>query len=602
MKFYNWHGFLVLGELDLPKGGAVQVQYLKEGRWEPASVLPNLTEESLFAAHNSQDWDWATEYCGLVPERMVRDNRVYWNFTVNFGGIPKGGTARLKITRAASGGRPISIEEVDVQPDYGSTVVLKNWADWSDSPLNTYEGMEPCRQEDPADAPHGWCVANCTFGPPRLTLFGQEEVKPLRYCPGLSGKYDLYVCIKEHALECDIELPGCKVPQTIMIGPRMIPFNKFWKEIYVAQADFTPEDTISIHQCAGSRVNKLHRFGDIFYLKLVPADRPAVPALPFTQRPREIIFYSEPYSLAYTHLLIKPEDAERIADRYLDLGVDKIVCQMGRIGAFVLYPNTVGGRGREGAVSGDDRQSSVGPALMMANMDIMKVFPDACHRRGIKFLANMGVNTPYRGTTLESKFAVEHPQFYHHHSLDFNIPEVVDFAAEHFREMARYDIDGLSVSHTRYPEYMSVQNIVDFHRKIVEKIGLKRRAELEINISFVAGYPEYYQAVEILLQENLVDSIVPSNLMSIVPPIDLEPFYQLTQKYGKTLYGMLDGWSLNYGGFGSGLLVRPNEYAELAERYLAQGATGLYFYQSESILRNVFNRRLVKALKLPPEP
>ena len=81
----------------------------------------------------------------------------------------------------------------------------------------------------------------------------------------------------------------------------------------------------------------------------------------------------------------------------------------------------------------------------------------------------------------------------------------------------------------------------------------------------------------------------------------MEPFYQLTRKFGKTLYAMLDGWSLSHCGWGDRNLVRPWEYAELAERYLSQGATGLYFYQSEGILRNVFNRRFVKALKLPPQ-
>ncbi len=108
MKTYNWHGWLVLDELDLPKGGAIQVHYWSGSRWEPACIFPNLEPETLFDPDKSDGWNEATEYCGLVPERMIRDNRVYWNFTGNFGGIPEGGTARLKVVRAGEGARPLS--------------------------------------------------------------------------------------------------------------------------------------------------------------------------------------------------------------------------------------------------------------------------------------------------------------------------------------------------------------------------------------------------------------------------------------------------------------------------------------------------------------
>jgi hypothetical protein len=260
----------------------------------------------------------------------------------------------------------------------------------------------------------------------------------------------------------------------------------------------------------------------------------------------------------------------------------------------------VGVRAHGGVVHGDDRQSSNGLDLMNQAMDIMEALPAACHRHGVKFLADIGIGSCAPGSATETRFAAEHRQYYRHsHCLDFDEPEVLDFATEHFRELARYDIDGLSVTHTRYPYYLTAKNIIDFHRMLVDKLGPKRRAELEISISFVVGYPDYYEAVETLLRENLVDTIIPGNMMSIYPPVNIKPFVRLARKYGKKIHGLLDAWSRNYSGYGQILLTRPAEYAALADFYLAQGAQGLYFYQSEGILANPFHRQFVKSLKRP---
>ena len=189
MKVLNWHGWIVLDELDLPPGGGIKVEYLSDGgRFEPACMFPNRTEETLFEAHNHQDWNWATEYRGLVPEAMIRDDRVYWNYYVNFAGFPENPNRKLRVTRFAPGGRVLSVTEHEVAIDPGTTVFLNNWREWEGAPVRTYEGMEPNRQSDPAVAKPGWTVANCIFGQPRLTIFGKEEVPPLSYCPELIGK------------------------------------------------------------------------------------------------------------------------------------------------------------------------------------------------------------------------------------------------------------------------------------------------------------------------------------------------------------------------------------------------------------------------------
>jgi hypothetical protein len=594
MKTYNWQGWLVFGDLDIPDGGGVKIEYRRNGRLEPACLFPNLSEEELFAAHNHQDWNWATEYCGLVPEYLIRDNRVYWNYYVNFNGMPESPEQDVVVTRYAEGGRVIDIAEQTVAIDNGKTVFLNNWLEWEGASIHTFENMEPNRTHDPAGAESGWTIANCTFGQPRLTLFGSQKVPPISYCPKVSGRYDLYLCLKEEVLECELELPGEKETVTLLVNPRIIPFNKFWKELYIGQYSFGVQDRIGIRQSMATVYNPACRFGDIFYLKLVPAVRKEE-KVPFASG--EIVFYSEPYSIAYFHSLQNEKMAESLVERYVELGVDKIICQMGRTGSFMLYPSKVVKRGREGFVRGDDQQSSNGVEEMISHMDILKVLPPICRRRGIRFLANIGVNSSRQGSTLEAKFSMEHPEYYHHHLLDFSIPEVMEFAAEQFRELAEYDIDGISVGHTRYPYWQTKKTIVTLHRKIVEKIAWKRRKELEMNIIFPVDNPDYYEALKILLEEDLVDSLIPGRLMSLYPKINVAPYVELASRYGKKVYGTLDGWGLSHTGMNTSLIARPAEMLEQSEAYIAQGADGLYFYQSEQILSNPFLRRFLKSLK-----
>ena len=72
MRLENWHGFVVVRDLDVPPGGAVQVEYRLAGRWVAACVMPNLTEEELQSPCNGQDWNWATQFHGFVHGYQIR--------------------------------------------------------------------------------------------------------------------------------------------------------------------------------------------------------------------------------------------------------------------------------------------------------------------------------------------------------------------------------------------------------------------------------------------------------------------------------------------------------------------------------------------------
>ena len=600
MNITNWRGFAVIGGLDVPPGGAVQVEYRGDGKdWLPASVLPNLTEEEI-QSPASGDWNCATQFQGLVHGYMIRDNQVYWNYFVNFDGVPERRDWQLRVRQCGDGGRVLREDVAPFTIDPGDTVILSNWFEW--------QGVRPevqtvgdWRSSDPADVEPGWYVIRDAFGAPRLSGFGSVDIGAIEYHPHLAGHYDCFVGFREGFLECILDLPGRPVPTTLYLHPRNMP-SRLTKEIFVGNCEFRPDDPVRIRRRPNAPTNKLRRFGDMLYLKFVPAAPRPVKAPAFVPPGKETVFYAEPYSMCYSHYCQNEAEADLIAQTYQLLGVDKVVAQTGRVGCAMMHYSKLAGF-LQSAVSGDDRQSSNGGMEAMKHMEVMKVLGEACRRRGMKFLADIGVNSPYVNSPLESPWMRKHMDCLYEPCkffLDYAREEVMEFAAGLYAELAlEYDFDGISVNYTRnFMGNLTQERILELHRRIVAKIGAKRRAEQEIHVSILACTPDLYHALEKLLEENLVDSVTVGRQSSLYPFTDLTPYRRMLDRFpGRKLYGKIDGWTVNHTGLNQGKLPRPAECAELAESYFKAGADGIYFYQSEGILIDPFLRRFVRSLK-----
>lgn len=600
MKWFNWHGFVVLSELDVSADGGIQVEYKhSSGRWYPCSMMPNFTEETMFGPSNGQDWNFATHFLGYVEGYLIRDNQVYWNYPVNFGGIPEQKEWILRVRRSSNGGKVEHDEEITVVIDSGGVVFLNNFLEWENVNPQPYDHMQGWRTRDPEDVPNDWYVASDELGSPRLVSFGMAKLPPVSYCPGVAGKYDVYLAIRENLLQCRVSLPG-KKPYNIYLSSRIMPGTCFNHEIYLDTCDFTETDKIVIGRCPATERNAQQRFGDIFYLKLVPADRVADRRPDYAKPDWETVFYSEPYSLCYYGDMQNEEQAGEIADRYAELGVDKVVCQTGRIGTRMMHWKSIAGP-LLSPTMGDDREISDGMGEAMKRMDVMAELGKACRSRGMKFIAEMGVNCIYPGSALSCQWTQEHMHCVHpvHPvSLDYSLDEVREFAAINYSELADYEIDGICVNCTRYPFGVTSDDLVDLFRRIVRKIGPQRRSELELSISIITGLPDFYTALETLLEENLVDAVFVGRLNTLSPVIDLKPFRALLDQYpGKKLYGKIDGWMANYGGFNSLRQPVPSDCDYLARFYSEAGADGLFFYQSEQVIIDPFVCRYVKSLK-----
>ncbi len=601
IRWRNWHGFVVFEGLDVPTGGGVQIEYRNpgNGRLYPCCIMPNLTEEELQRPCNNQDWNYATQFLGYVEGYQIRDNQVYWNYPVDFDGIPEERTYPVRLRRLAPGGAALSDDTFAVTVDPGAVVYLNNWHEWSNVAPEPYTKMKNWRVNDPTDVPSGWYVASDDFGYPRLTSFGMDKLPPVSYCPKLSGRYDVYLGFRETVAEMSVRLPG-GVVRDFRISSSNVPTTRFNREIYLDSADFTPSDCIEIARRTSAEVNRLRRFGDLLYVKLVPAEprqlvRPA--ALP---EGFETVFYSEPYSICYFHCLQNEAQAARVAESYSALGVDKVICQTGRVGSRMMHYNSAAGAIADPAM-GDDLEISNGAAEAMRHMNVVPVLAEACRKRGIRFLAEIGINIPYKDSPLESPWIREHEDCWHpRHQLflDYSREDVREFSATLYAELADLPVDGIAVNCTRYPYGITGEDLVAVFRKFAAKIGLKRRKELEINLSIVAGLPEFYAALETLLAEDLVDSLCVGRMICVYPTVDLTPYRRLLDRYpGKKLYGKIDGWLPNHTGLNQSPLPRPSDCAELVKAYSGAGADGVFFYQSEQILIDPFLTRFVQSLK-----
>ncbi len=578
MHIKNLNGWVVLEDLRLPEQGGIRVEYLDAGagRWRPACIFPRIDEESLFRPSDCFSRHRATVLEGQAPARDIRQNRVFWNHFVNLR-RHAAVRVRLRVTVFDPGGKRPKVHEEAVGIDPSGVVFLDNWRDWRGG--------------------GGWVVERNYEKQAYLTIKGKKKTSPLCYEPGITGTYDVFVGIKDFA-NFRMELPGIPFPLKVFLNSRMMPVNKSWKEVFVATCLFAKDSRITLLQAPGTAINPLLDTGGLDYIKLAPVVRKRAQRPRVKSRRREIAFYGEPESLAYYGDLQNERMAETLVREYKDLGVDKMICQVGRGGSRVVYPSRVVRRARTGPAVGDDQQSSNGIEEMTANMDILKVLCRLCRREGIHLSANMGINACYAGTAAESLFSAEHPEYHladYPGHLDFSIPEVREFFSRIMKELAAYDLSGLSIDYCRYHFGQTAETLIALHRQMKDMIGADKWKDLEILVRIPVDTPEYFQAFEAWCREDLVDIVVPSNQVSCYPKINLDPYRETARGFKKSIYGCIDSGTFRYADLM--LCPRPDEVKRLARYYYAHGADGLFFYQSEAILDNIFLRRVIPGLR-----
>jgi hypothetical protein len=600
MDYCNLNGFVCFKVLNIPDGGGVKAEYFNtiHRRWFPMSILPQGDE--IFAPSNHQDWNRATSFEGTIMDTMIVDAEIYWNYFVDFKGVIPPDEIKVRLTVFGPCGMNAREYEFDLLIDVGNTIFIHDFENFQGAPIRKLEWDESRaflqeNTQKPETGTNGWVIDYFRGQIAYLSNYGMNADPPLRFAPGVEGEYEMFLGFRGNRLECDFEFPRMTHREHVLIAENIVPAYKWWKEVRLGRYRFEFGDEIAIHKTPAQQRNRLHSFGELTYIKLIPArPKPKRRRL----RPTEIVFYGEPSSHAYYGELQNLEMAESFIEEHVSLGINTLNCQMMRIGGEAIYPSKAAPPAREGASRGDDCESSTGRVELRRNLNLFEVLPGLCRKHGIKFIANAAINVCYCGSPLESEFSARHPEYHHPFFgasfLDYTREEVREFAAGCVAEMAAYDIDGLSIDHMRYLYGQTVDTIIAFHRLVRDKIGAARYAKLEVNVRIPVDNPTYYQALEILMAENLINTVTPSHQSCLYPLIGLRGYVKLADKYGKRVHGCLDGWIKTQTLISP--LPRPADYKQAARHYLNQGAAALFFYQSSQILRNVFLREFVRSL------
>lgn len=600
MQYSNRKGFVCFKIDNIPTKGGVKAEYFNQQhqRWFPISIAPQGAE--IFAASDNQDWNRATSFEGTIMDSMILDSEIYWNYFIDFKGTIPTEKIKVRITVFAASGMDAKTEEIEVLIDPKDAVFINDFENFYGAEITqlAWDEERAILQENTRGVEidtKGWVIDYVRGEVPCLSNYGMQEDPPLYFKPELEGKYEVYLVFRNNRLECNFKFPRLKHLEHVLIDEQMIPAYKWWKEVPLGTFQFEKNDEIAIKKAEAQLRNKLHIFGELAYIKLLPAEKKIKKNF---HKTKEIVFYAEPSSHAYYGELINEQDAVSFVEEHVSLGIDTINCQMLRIGGEPCYPSKVAPLAREGASRGDDCQLSTGRDELRRNLNLFELLPKLCHERGLKFIANAGINVCYTGSPLESKFSAENPDLHHPyfgmHFFDYTLNEVREFAADCLAEMASYDIDGLSIDHMRYLYGQNLETIVAFHRLAREKIGYEKYSKLEVNVRIPVDNPEYYQALQILMEEDLISTVTPSRQSSLYPIMDISNYVKLADKYGKKVHGCLDGWIKRQALIAP--LPRPEDYRKAGQHYLNQGATALFFYQSSQILRNPYLRNFIRSL------
>lgn len=605
MNWKNERGWIVLGDLRIPSGGGIKVEFLddKSKEWLPARVFADISEDRLFSPANGED-ETTNNYVGvgLIQENTIRNDQIFWNYHLDARRSGNIEAIMLKTTIFEAGGANVVKRLESIPVNTGGVLFLDDWKSWKGAGITTaskpLETRELAEENDLA----GWVVDSSEVKMYQfLTIKKRQKVDPIYYYPNLSGDYDLYVMVDGFA-EFRLELPGITYYEKIYLHQQNITYRT-QKEIYIGTYSFGEKDRIGIHQAPAAVTNPDHAFGDLGYIKLVKSDKPVRPGVPLKDDNLEIAFYSEPLSIAYFGDLQNRKMAEALVQEYKALNVDRIFCQPGRCGSVMLYESEIAKPAYpelRNKHHGDDGQCSSGVAEMVENMDVIAELSHLCGREDIDFVISAGVNALCcypRSRPAATLFGKEHPELAHPiypYQFDYSLPKARDYFCSWMEELIQYPIKGISLDYCRWPSAFTSDVIVTLHREMKERLG-DRWNNLEISARFPVNDPVFYQGLEAWLKEDLIDLIIPANPFSCYPQMNLSPYVSLARSYGKKVYADINNLSKRYQKTIN--VIRPNEVRAFSNTYRAAGVDGLFFYQSEMIIDNIFLRRTVRDLK-----
>lgn len=420
--------------------------------------------------------------------------------------------------------------------------------------------------------------------------------KPVFIKPAITGKYNVYFGIKYGIIHMFVKSPdeGIRYP---FVAERNRPEfqNKFHKEIFWKTIELKKESVIEISPAPiQKREPEKYPFGAIHYIKFVPAREKQINILKtnLKWKNKTLALYFEPYSWAFFYNLDHKWQVEEAMKLYREMGANEIHNQIIRFGSKTLHHSNIVERHDKGAMMGDDGTFSPGPASMVRSLDVLKETIDVCRKLGMVHYANAGLTNCYPGTDFEERISREHPDWRTHNILRYNRDETRNYAAEIIKEFVEWGTDGISIDCMRYPYYHTEDDLIKLFYLIREKIDKVSNKKIPLTVRIPASDVTYYRVFEQLVRKQIVQCVVPSNLLSRQPLVSLKPYIKW-RDYGCKVFGIIDGWLTHIGSFFNfqlSLYRNPSQVMDDIKKFFKEGADGIFVYQADVYCADPFLR------------
>lgn len=552
---------------------------IEENNWQPAKVLPYISETALNFV-SSEEWrDWA--YQGHIHELASSGLQR----TVIFNPYPSAqinGKVHInfRIQIQTTDGKLLSTQQSAIQVDNSDVIYLEDWTQifQKDQIVPDRENTTDRKWLFQTDLdPNTVTYNNALIGP---KWRDDLPLPQLSYPLNLNGWYAIYVCTPD-SYGIRLRLSGDERTD-VLASPR--PFQEvLWKWCPLDRQNLIIQQHHSYQGYAESRLD---------YIKLVPLTAQQVQELEnqFGIPDKIIIGYFEPYSWAFYEDIQTPLQHREPILAYKEARINIVDAQIGRLGAKVVYEsrltdsllyNTIGD-----PIGGIvPHTSNVGKMQQYTNT--LQAELQYAHELGLTLHANFGATNCYPGTPLQSDFVQQHPEWVSGPFLRYNIPEVQEYILSLINEALQIGADGISIDFCRYPGGIdTLETCNQFLRRLKNlrnEFAQKRNKPVLLLLRFPAhgvsqsekfDYPTW-------VKEELVDYLCPSNIQGRHHHFDITPYFNAVRGTNCKLLPVVDGLS-----WGPDI---PGPFLWRVQQIFDAGADGVYVYQADA--RTCLNNR-----------
>ncbi|MFA5860037.1 MAG: hypothetical protein WC955_13330 [Elusimicrobiota bacterium] len=441
-----------------------------------------------------------------------------------------------------------------------------------------------------------WIVPGTCLAVDKNKIVGTKPFEPVKIRLGVEGRYRIFFGLPNGNMRLSTKLSGDKALHPFNIAGSRLEYNhKVKKEVFFREADLTKETVLELNMIPhGVRNPDICGFGKLAYLKLVPVVKHTKSTKKFGWQTKKLAVYFEPFSWAYMYGLTTRVELDDIIAQFKSIGVDEVHTQVMRFGTKSLHKSKILEANVDIPPIGDDHRGSPGPVEMRKSLDILKDTIESCNSAGLMHYTNIGLTNCYPGTPGEDKFSREHPEYRTKNILRYNRPETINYAASIVNEIVEdYDTPGFSIDCLRYPYYHTESELIALFERIIDVLeiqGKKRGKKVPFALRIPEGDITYYRALWHFVKSGKIEYVVPSSIHTRKPIYSLKPYIKW-QKFGCKVYGRIDGWK-EFAHDG-GVFFNPKDIKEDIERYMKEGADGVFVYQADLHLVDAYTKHAI---------